>query len=375
MGRRIFANLTLAAGATVVLLGVLEVAVRALGLDVASYHAIGGFTVFDSDLGWRLAPSRETTFKGEHFSVRVRQNAEGLRDRHYAYAREPGRGRILVLGDSVVWCWGVEQDACFTERLERALPDTDVINAGVPAYSTAQEMLFYEREARRYHPDLVVLVVVPNDPFENTSGWGPRFRLDGDRLVATNLPLTRRKARASEWLQEHSRLFAQASYAVAVVRLWLRYHGTSADAPEEQSDAVAAVAPMTVTPGAVPSPPPAGKSWTVTEALLGRLAQDVAADGARFALVLEAMPPEMTARLQRFAAARGIPCLDLGPPLAAAERRGERVRLIGDPHLSAAGQQVVATELRAFLEREGVGTARPPSSNVVERGGQTIRLP
>ena len=41
---------------------------------------------------------------------------------------------------------GVEQDECFTERLENALGDTDVINAGVPGYSTAQELLFYERE-------------------------------------------------------------------------------------------------------------------------------------------------------------------------------------------------------------------------------------
>ena len=64
--------------------------------------------------------------------MHVSQNAEGLRDRHYPYARDGGRRRILVLGDSVVWCWGVEQADCFTERLEAALPDTDVINAGVP---------------------------------------------------------------------------------------------------------------------------------------------------------------------------------------------------------------------------------------------------
>ena len=46
-----------------------------------------------------------------------------------------------------------------TKRLERALRDTDVINAGVPGYSTAQELLFYEREGRRYRPDIVVLVI------------------------------------------------------------------------------------------------------------------------------------------------------------------------------------------------------------------------
>ena len=71
------------------------------------------------------------------------------RDREYPRERRvPGRRRILVLGDSVAWCWGVEREECFTERLEAALPDTDVINAGVPGYSTAQELLYYERDGR-----------------------------------------------------------------------------------------------------------------------------------------------------------------------------------------------------------------------------------
>jgi len=348
-GRSRLLEVALAVVATAAALAVLEVGVRVLGLDVASYHAIAGFTVYDPELGWRLAPSRETVFKGAHFSVTVRQNAEGLRDRHHDYERQPGRRRILVLGDSVVWCWGVEQAECFTERLEDALRDTDVINAGVPAYSTAQEMLLYERDLRRYRPDLVLLVVVPNDFFENTSGWGPRFRLDGDRLVATNIPVPRRNTRVGEWLQEHSRLFAQASYAAAVAWQWWTCRAAAAE-PPPTTDAtpLAAEAPG----GAAPPPPQAGGAWAVTEALLDRVATDVRGDGARFALVLEAMSPAMTERLHAFAGAHAIPCLDLGPALDAAERRGEQVRLTGDPHISAAGQEVVTRELLAFLERE-----------------------
>jgi hypothetical protein len=143
IARRLTVNLGLALLAVSLTLGALEIALRVLDVRTASYHAIAGFAVNDPVLGWRLAPSRETVFQGAHFAVHVSQNAEGLRDRHYPYARDAGRRRILVLGDSVVWCWGVEQADCFTERLEAALPDTDVINAGVPGYSTAQEMLFY----------------------------------------------------------------------------------------------------------------------------------------------------------------------------------------------------------------------------------------
>jgi hypothetical protein len=139
-GRGLLVNLGLALAAVAVTLGALEIALRVLDVRTASYHAIAGFTVHDPVLGWKLAPSRETLFRGAHFAVQVSQNAEGLRDRHYPYDREPGRRRILVLGDSVVWCWGVEQSDCFTERLEAARPDTDVVNAGVPGYSTAQEI-------------------------------------------------------------------------------------------------------------------------------------------------------------------------------------------------------------------------------------------
>src|SRR5437870_662777 len=210
----------IASGAT---FAALEFALRVAGVETASYHAIGGFTVYDPALGWRLAPSRELLFRGPSFAVRVAHNAEGLRDRHYSDAREPGRRRILVLGDSFVWCWGVELADCFTERLEAAMPGTDVINAGVPAYSTAQEMLFYESQGRRYRPDLVLLVFVPNDPVENVRGWGPRFRLDGDRLVATNVPAPRRKSAFSEWLQARSRLYAEVTYRIAVARESLRY--------------------------------------------------------------------------------------------------------------------------------------------------------
>jgi lysophospholipase L1-like esterase len=350
--RRTSAEVALAVGATIVALVALEITLRVLDVRTASYHAIGAFTVYDRELGWRLAPSRDVVFRGAHFAVRVVQNAEGLRARHYGFARQPGRRRIVVLGDSVVWCWGVEQADCFTEQLEAALPDTDVINAGVPAYSTAQEMLFYERDVRRYRPDLVLLVFVPNDVFENAAGGGPRFRLEHGALVAPVTPARRRKGRVVEWLQAHSRLFAEANLAATVG--WQAVRTTAGRWWPLPSRAEAA-------PGGgfvFPSAPPDGKARALTEALLDRLRADVARDGARFAVALETAPRDMVEWQRAFWAARGVPFLDLGPALYAAERSGVRVRLDGDPHLSAAGQNVIASALRTFLdERADEGQA------------------
>jgi hypothetical protein len=355
---RFAANVLLVTASTCFALGVIEVALRVLDVDVASYHAIGGFTTYDPELGWVLTPSRQTIFRGAHFTVRVLQNGEGLRARHYPYARDPARRRIVVLGDSAVWCWGVEASECFTALLEDSLEQTDVINTGVPAWSTAQEMLFYEREGRRYGADLVLLLVVPNDPWENVAGYGPRFRLDGERLVETHVPVPRRKNAATEWLQAHSNLFAQMTYLTTVTvrtigaqvaALRRRRTHRAPNPPEATSSPVEE---GSFAREALPRDDP---SYAVTEALLGRLADDVHADGARFALVLEAMPRRMGDRIREFSRVRNIPCIDLGPPLQQAEARGVRTRLQGDPHLGVEGQAIAAATIRDFLARN------PPS--------------
>jgi lysophospholipase L1-like esterase len=355
-------NLGLVLAAVAVTLGALEIALRVLGVQTASYHAIAGFTVSDPILGWKLAPSRETVFHGAHFAAHVSQNAEGLRDQHYSYEREAGRRRILVLGDSVVWCWGVEQDACFTERLEAALPDTDVINAGVPGYSTAQEMLFYEGEGQRYRPDLVLLVVVPNDLTDNLDPRGPRFRLVDGRLVVTNLPLERRKNVVGEWLQAHSRLFAHVSYLVAAANVSLGLGRAHARAER----GAAAPVPTPGTAGQATPPPPSslepsapvtGEARPLAEALMDRLATDVHRDGARLAVVLEVMDMRMKRWQLDFWAARGVPVLDLAPLLVGAERAGVRTRLDGDPHISPAGQELIAKGLQEFIGQHALLSA------------------
>jgi len=348
-----FARLLLVLGGTVAAMFALEVGLRVLRVETASFHSIAGFTVYDPELGWRLAPERTTVFKGAHFSVQVTHNAQGLRDRSYQYERDPGRRRILVLGDSSVWCWGVEHEDCFTERLEARLPETDVINTGVPGYSTAQELLFYEREGWRYRPDLVLLLMSPNDVTDNVDSRGPRFRLEDGRLVLTNVPVPRRKSAPGQWLQGHSRLFAYVTYLVAVVGQDVarrsRVEATRPASPAAPSPVAGAAG--TVTPGSADSPGTEGEAWALTAALLERLAASVRKSGATFVLLSPVDFEPMRGWIRDICASQDIAYLDLVPALWAADRPGARLRLEGDPHFSAPGQEVLASEILAMIER------------------------
>ncbi len=127
----------------------------------------GHFYLYDPTLGWRNVPNWAATTRGRPLTI----NSQGLRDREYAYAKPAGTGRILVLGDSFTWGYGVSDADIFTEVLERRLASHDrawqVLNTGVSGWGTDQQFLFFREEGARYQPDVVVLACyLLNDPRE-----------------------------------------------------------------------------------------------------------------------------------------------------------------------------------------------------------------
>jgi lysophospholipase L1-like esterase len=132
-------------------------------------HEITGYRyLFDEELGWRNIPGWTASTAGKKLTI----NSKGLRDREYAYEKPDGTRRILVLGDSFTWGYGVENDAIFTEVLERRFAKEDqpweVINSGVSGWGTDQEYLWFRREGIKYRPDLVIVAFyILNDPYNN----------------------------------------------------------------------------------------------------------------------------------------------------------------------------------------------------------------
>lgn len=119
----------------------------------------------DADTVYALKPGREWLYEG----ARVRTNVHGFRGDDWPEAKPPGTLRLVALGDSVTFGWGVGQDETYVERLAasvRALPDVapvEALNCAVPGYNAAQEAALFDTRLRRFGPDVVLLGYVLND--------------------------------------------------------------------------------------------------------------------------------------------------------------------------------------------------------------------
>jgi hypothetical protein len=155
-------------------------------LEEPGFERTGHRYLFDPHLGWKNVPGWKASTKGRSLTI----NSKGLRDREYPYERTPGVKRVLVLGDSFTWGYGVSDEAIYTEVLERKLAEQgrnwEIINAGVSGWGTDQEYLFLKAEALKYQPDLVILALyLFNDPDNNCAE--SQYALGKPVFLNTNL--------------------------------------------------------------------------------------------------------------------------------------------------------------------------------------------
>jgi lysophospholipase L1-like esterase len=128
------------------------------GLRTAKSH------LMDEELGW--VPKKNIEGIHSHppiFESAFHTNSLGLRDKEYSLEKPMGVTRIVVIGDSFTWGYGVNDHEVFTEVLESLLRNTDVINLGVTGYGTPQEFSYLKRVGIQFNPDIVLLAFCLND--------------------------------------------------------------------------------------------------------------------------------------------------------------------------------------------------------------------
>jgi lysophospholipase L1-like esterase len=106
-------------------------------------------------------PNGEAVLMG----VPVRTNSAGFRDDEMPIERGAKR-RLVFLGDSLTFAWGVAEEASFEKRLEQSLDarqPTEILNLAAGNYNTTQEVELYLERGRAYRPDGVVLFYFIND--------------------------------------------------------------------------------------------------------------------------------------------------------------------------------------------------------------------
>jgi lysophospholipase L1-like esterase len=101
--------------------------------------------------------------------ILIESNREGYRTRPLPRTKSPGVYRILFLGDSTTFGWGVERAERFSDLLEDWLNAAstglryEVINLALPGYSSYHGRVVLERYGLAYAPDMVIVSFGAND--------------------------------------------------------------------------------------------------------------------------------------------------------------------------------------------------------------------
>ncbi len=154
----------------VAFVSIAEILVRLTGADTTFMNrffvlnrALDYPDVFEKDrrLFWRLRPDQTVTsrfFEGRTYHI----NSLGLRGEEIVDIKR--RPRILALGNSCTFGWGVTDEETYVAQLESLLGGAyQVINGGIPGYSSFQGKRFFEHELASLRPDVVLICYAWND--------------------------------------------------------------------------------------------------------------------------------------------------------------------------------------------------------------------
>jgi len=362
----------LSVGVTASLLFV-EVGLRVVGLKYPAFYTV------DSERGFALRPGAQGEWTREGRGL-VRINRSGFRGPDVDRSPTPGVLRIAVLGDSFTEALQVDEQQSFVQQLQQRLTSADhcplrrkdsagveVLNFGVGAYGTGQQLLTWRHLARRYRPDWVLLMVYPGNDFTDNEPVArsdrPVFVLDAQNNLVLDQGF--RQSAAYRWrmslpgrvldgLVNHSRLLQLLNEA--------KNRWASRLQPDKQQS-------QSARPQVPRTPVASDLAWRLTDRLIGALASEVRADQARFAVVSTSAPEQVwptvserpsqpfaqEQRLRALLAQRQIPYLPLGPDL---QRRADQDGLLlhgfkgqapGEGHWNANGHRLAAELIAPWL--------------------------
>jgi hypothetical protein len=184
-------RIALACGSLLVTILALEIGVR-LFSPVPVQRNIPDFYVPDAHAQYALKPNAVRTMKLREFTYRMEMNSVGFRGPEFSAEPAPSITRVLLLGDSFTFGWGVDFDKTYGAVIERTLNRDsqdrrfEVINGGVPGYNTLNALRLFEARGMAVKPRYVILQLLVDDDVRDNlvSGLSARTVID-DTLFTT----------------------------------------------------------------------------------------------------------------------------------------------------------------------------------------------
>ncbi len=151
---------------TVITVVLLEAVLRISAFD-RSLPLVGvGFRTVE--LGpFRPHPTRYWCLQPDYEQTEV--NAQGFRGPAISKNKPSDRYRIVCLGNSCTFGTGCDYNQTYTAWLQKMFDKdpgqirVEVINAGVPGYSTMQELRYLKEDILDYNPDMLIVQFGEND--------------------------------------------------------------------------------------------------------------------------------------------------------------------------------------------------------------------
>ncbi|NUM54948.1 MAG: hypothetical protein HUU46_14975 [Candidatus Hydrogenedentes bacterium] len=184
-------------------------------------------SVYDPDTWWTLGPNSHGEFQFPTNPLGAPKtmgtftadtSSQGLRDRDYG-PKQPGEYRILLIGDSFTYGWGVNEDDMISRRLEAHLNSAGgsrkftVMNGGDEGYGPWQERIRLNKIGFLLEPDLVIAQLFPaNDVDNSLAKIGKHMRAYSttwQQILENRRHWGAWQVRAHEWFRRHSAVYNQ----------------------------------------------------------------------------------------------------------------------------------------------------------------------
>lgn len=310
--------------------------------------------VDDADLGFRYLPHRTGYLERGDFAFSFTTDEHGFRNR----SPWPVKADVVVVGDSMAFSFGVGDEAAWTSLVQKALPETTLVNLAVIGTGPQQYLEVLERHGFALEPDLVLFTLFPGNDLSDAAAF------DDWRQSGTGRGLRQWRVVGDAEQPERTLVdrVVEASYVLAVARdvrrnLTSPFTGETVAVDDGSRLRLAPTAYMRQAEMAQPDHPAFG----LIMAVIDEARERVLARGSRFVVLL--MPTKEEVYLQllgrsypalvdAFAAAldeRGIEHLDLTIALRAAAGDGAAVYFEVDGHPNERGYAVIADAVTALL--------------------------
>jgi len=127
---------------------------------------------FEIDLPMGIYGPYSDLWKRSGMTYHVSINSRGTRGPEFDAVKKPGARRVVLMGDSITFGWDVDYAESYAHLLgvflSRAMGEgaVQVVNAGIPGYTSHQGVLQFRQWIRDLNPDVLVFAFSHNDEID-----------------------------------------------------------------------------------------------------------------------------------------------------------------------------------------------------------------